>query len=387
MAGQPRAETIARFLEILWWQGIEIHEMQNELWVKHSRTEEFHEIPLGSFLIFLNQPQKNNVLTLFERQVYPNRVNEKGEGEPPYDVAGWTLPLQMGVETYEVWDIRDLEKFRGTIRRVEVPNQVRTVLNLNSSGTQFPKLSNPLKTDPKIGLYKPYTSSMDEGWTRLVLDNHQIPYRSLSNADIRSGRLDLDAIILPADSESTILNGLSAQRYPAEFAGGIGDEGVENLKKFVQNGGKLICFDDSCDLVIKRFELPLRNVLEGLPRNQFYNPGSIVKLTVDTRHPYARGMLEETPAYFITSSAFEVLSPGSSRPPEVGTPSIIARYAEKDALMSGWMLGEKLLNSKVALAELDYGKGKLVLFGFRPQHRGQTFGTFSFIFNALEKQR
>lgn len=400
IAGQPRAESVSRMIDILMWQGIEVHEMKNELWVKHSPTEEFHEIPLGSFLVFLNQPQKNNVLSLFEKQVYPHRVNEKGEAEQPYDVAGWTLPLQMGVETYEVWDIRDLEKFRPTIKLVENSNQARAVLNLGQSSVPFPKLTNPLKTNPKIGLYKPFTSSMDEGWTRFVFDAHQIQYRSISNEDFRSNRLDHDVIILAADNENTIMNGLSSQRYPAEFAGGIGDAGVENLKKFVDGGGKLICFDDSCELVIKRFSLPLRNVLSGLRRNEFYNPGSIVKLNVDTRHPYARGMLEETPAYFITSSAFEkarvtpsgVDSGGNTSSPV--TPQgvtlavrEIARYAEKDALMSGWMLGEKYLNGKTALAEVNYGKGKIVLFAFRPQHRGQTFGTFPFIFNALELDR
>ena len=377
MAGQPRAENVARFLEILTWQGIEVYEMRNELYVKHSRTEDFHEIPLGSFLVFLNQPQKNNVLSLFEKQVYPNRVNANGEAEQPYDVAGWTLPLQMGVESYEVWEIRDLEKFRGTLKRVDTMNQARAVLNLTQSATPFPKLTNPLKTNPKIGLYKPFSSSMDEGWTRLVFDMHNVPYRSISNDDMRAGRLDYDSIILAADNENTIMNGLSAQRYPSEFAGGIGDAGVENLKKFVENGGKLICFDDSCELVIKRFGLPLKNVLSGLTRNQFYNPGSLVKLKVDTRHPYAKGMLEDTPAYFITSSAFEVAADARV--------SVIATYAEKDALVSGWMLGEKYLNAKTALAETNYGKGKIVLFAFRPQHRGQTFGTFPFIFNALEK--
>ncbi len=377
MAGQPRAENVARFLEILMAQGIEVYEMRNELYVKHSKTEDFHEIPLGSFLVFLNQPQKNNVLSLFEKQVYPHRVNEKGEAEAPYDVAGWTLPLQMGIETYEVWDIRDLEKYRNTMKRVESPNQVRAVVNLPASAGPFPKLTNPLKTNPKIGLYKPFTSSMDEGWTRFVFDTHQIPFRSISNEDFRAGRLDYDVIILAADNENTIVNGLSEQRYPAEFAGGIGDTGVENLKKFVERGGKLICFDDSCELAIKRFDLPIKNVLTGLKRNEFYNPGSIVKLNVDTRHPYAKGMLEETPAYFITSSAFEIAADARV--------SRIATYADKDALMSGWMLGEKYLNGKTALAEVSYGKGKIVLFAFRPQHRGQTFGTFPFIFNALEK--
>ncbi len=187
MAGQPRAEAVARFLEILLWQGIEVYGMTNELYVKHSKTEDFHEIPLGSFLVFLNQPQKKNVLALFEKQVYPHRVNEKGEAEAPYDVAGWTLPLQMGIETYEVWDIRDLEKHRGTLQRVPHWNYPRAILNLTQSAIPFPKLTNPLKTNPKIGLYKPFTSSMDEGWTRFVFDSHRIPYRSISNDDFAPG--------------------------------------------------------------------------------------------------------------------------------------------------------------------------------------------------------
>jgi hypothetical protein len=376
IAGQPRAETVSRFLEILTWQGIEVQEMTRELWVKHSKTEDFHEIPLGSFLIFTNQPQKNNVLSLFEKQVYPHRLLPNGDAEAPYDVAGWTLPLQMGVETYEVWDIRYLAKFQSTLKPVANINQVRSVLNLKPNSEPFAELPNPLKTNPKIGLYKPFTSSMDEGWTRLVFDNFEIPYTSLSNEDFRQNRLNVDAIVLAADSENAIVNGLSAERYPAEFAGGIGDAGVVNLKNFVMNGGKLICFDDSCEMVIKRFGLPMKNVVAGVRRNEFYNPGSVVKLEVDTKQPLAKGMLEETPAYFTTSSAFDVSDDSKIR--------TIARYASKDALMSGWMLGEKFINGKTALAEANYGKGKIVLFAFRPQHRGQTFGTFPFIFNALE---
>src|SRR5262249_30720787 len=150
--------------------------------------------------------------------------------------------------------------------------------------------------------------SMDEGWTRFVLDTFQVPYKSVSNADVKSGQLDYDAIILPADNENSIVNGLSAERYPAEYAGGIGDQGVDSLKKYVENGGKLICFDDSCEMVIKRFNLPIKNVLNGLRRNEFYNPGSIVQLVVNTSDPLAKGLAEDTPAYFTTSSAFELLS-------------------------------------------------------------------------------
>ena len=388
MAGQPRAETVSRLLEILTWQGIEVHEMTHELWVKHSRTEDFHEIPLGSFLVFTNQPQKNNVLSLFEKQEYPKRLLPNGDAEAPYDVAGWTLPLQMGVENYEIWEIRDLEKYRSTLKRVININQARSVLNLKPNAEPFAKMPNPLKTNPRIGLYKPFASSMDEGWTRLVFDNFQIRYASLSNEDFRQNRLNADTIVLAADSENTIMNGLNTNRYPAEFAGGIGDAGVENLKKFVENGGKLICFDDSCGLVIKSFSLPMKNVLAGVPRSQFYNPGSIIKLQVDTKHTLAQGLLEETPAYFITSSAFDLVQSAGFSPSERDksrTLNVVARYAAKDALMSGWMLGENFINGKAALVETTYGKGKIILFAFRPQHRGQTYATFPLVFNGLEK--
>ena len=378
-AGQPNAENVARLIEILTWQGMEVYRMTEELWMKHQRSEFPHEMPLNSFLVFTNQPQKNNVLSLFERQEYPHRLLPNGEAEVPYDVAGWTLPLQMGVETHEVWEIRDLERNRGTLKRVSAINDARSVLNLAPNTAPFDKIADPLKTNPRIGLYKPFTSSMDEGWTRLVFDQFQIPFRSVSNDDFRNGRLDLDVIVLAADNENTIIRGLSADRYPAEFAGGIGDGGVANLKKYVENGGKLVCFDDSCALAIKQFNLPVRNVVAGVRRSEFYNPGSIVKLKVDTQDPLGRGMYEETPAYFSTSSAFDVGQDSSL------SFRVAARYAEKDALMSGWMLGEKHINGKAALVEVQYGKGKIVLFAFRPQHRGQTWGTFRFIFNALEK--
>jgi hypothetical protein len=378
IAGQPRAAAISRLVEILRWQGIEVHEMTHELWVKHSPAEEFHEIPLGSFLIFTDQPQRRNVLSLFERQVYPDRKNAAGEAEAPYDVAGWTLPLQMGIETHDIWEFRDLDEYRDTVKLVTSTEQSKARLNLTHNGELFAKLANPLRNDPKIGLYKPYTSNMDEGWTRLVFDQFQIPFASLSPQDMRKGGFDRNVIVLATESETSIMNGLSRERYPDEFAGGIGAEGVENLKKFVENGGRLVCFDASCDLVIKRFELPIKNVLSGLNRAEFYNPGSIVGIDVNRSHFLGRGVPEKTAAYFRSSSAFEVTSAEKIQ--------TIAKYAQKDALLSGWMLGEKYLNGKAAMVQANYGKGDIVLFAFRPQHRGQSWATFPLLFNAIDKR-
>ena len=377
-AGQPNAETVSRFLEILMAQGMEIYQMTKELYVKMDQKQpDFHEMPLGSFLVFVNQPQKNNVLSLFEKQTYPDRRLPNGDAEAPYDVAGWTLPLQMGVDYAIVWQIRDLDKEKAMLKPVKDINQARAVMNLSPTNTPFAKQPNPLKTNPKIGLYKGNGGSMDEGWTRFVLDTFQIPYRSVSDNDVKSNKLDFDAIILASENENTMARGLSAERYPADLAGGMTEAGIDNLKKYVENGGKLICFDASCEMVIKRFGLPMKNALTGIRRNEFYNPGSVVKLEVDTKDPLAHGLRPETAAYFTTSSAFEVTDNKKVK--------TIAKYAGKDALMSGWMLGEKYLNGKSALVETSYGKGKVVLFAFRPQHRGQSWGTFPFIFNALEK--
>lgn len=374
-AGQPNTENVSRFLEILTNQGIEVFELTKEIHVKTTKNQkQFSELPLGSFIVFTAQPYKNNVLSLFEKQIYPNRIGVNGEPDVPYDVAGWTLPLQMGVETAEIWHITDLDK--SAIKPLENINQARTVLNLEPTKESFSKITNPINSQLKLGLYKGFTGSMDEGWTRQVLDTYQIKYQTLSDSDFRSNKLNVEAIILPSQSEKDIAEGLKKDSYPAEFVGGIGDAGIANLKKFVENGGQLICFDNSCELVIKQFNLPIKNALSDLKKAEFYCPGSILKLDVDKTKPLAKGLGKTTVAYFINSSAFEITD-------ETKVESI-AKYAEKDALLSGWLLGEKYLNGKTALAQTSFGKGKITLFAFRPQHRGQTFATYPFIFNALE---
>ena len=374
-AGQPNAETVSRFFEILMAQGIEVRRLTKELHIANApNVSDIHEVPLGSFLVYVNQPQKNNILSLFEKQVYPDRRNANGDAEVPYDVAGWTLPMQMGVDYEAAWQIKDTSPM-AALKRVDSINDIRSTLNLTPNTASFAKVPNPLKTNPKIGLYKGFTGSMDEGWTRFVFDTFQIPFRPVSDADMRTGKLDLDALILPSDGENSIVKGLSADRYTDEFAGGIGEAGVENLKKFVADGGKLICFDASCEMIIKRFSLPIRNALAGLKRSEFYNPGSVVQLDVDTRSDLAKGLNQDTAAYFTSSSAYDIAADAKVK--------IIAKYAAKNALLSGWMLGEKYLNGKAALVETAYGKGSIVLFAFRPQHRGQSWGTFPFIFNSI----
>jgi len=179
-----------------------------------------------------------------------------------------------------------------------------------------------------------------------------------------------DVVVLPSEQIRAAPDG-EASENPR----GIAEPGYKNLARFVEDGGTLICFDGSCGQLIKQLKLPLRNVLEGVRSNDFYCPGSVLRIDVDTANPIARTMSKDTNAYFIGSSAFEVTDDGKVQ--------VIARYAKEGILRSGWLRGEDKLKDKIALASVSLGKGRIVLFGFRPQHRGQTWGTFPFIWNAI----
>ncbi len=256
-------------------------------------------------------------------------------------------------------------------------NQVRADLALALKKGDESPIKNPVKQPVRVGIYKGWTSNMDEGWTRFVFDTFNVPYTSVRDADFRQGALNskFDALILTSQQPNQIINGNAAGTLPAEYTGGIAEAGLKNLKEFVNNGGMLICFDASCDLAIKQFNLPLRNTLEGVRSSEFYCPGSIVTLEIDNKNPIAATLPATLPAYFINSSAFTAAADANVR--------VIARYAKENVLMSGWLLGEDKLRGQIALAEVGVGKGRVVLFGFRPQHRGQAWGTLPLIWNTL----
>jgi hypothetical protein len=329
------------------------------------------------------------VRALFEPQVYPDRRAPGGEAEHPYDVAGWTLPMQMGVEIEAITAIKEPVAER-RLKLILDPSEVHRDLGLPTQQRDSMSFPNPIKREVRTALYKSWTGSMDEGWTRFVFDTFNVPYRTIRDADVRAGNLRAayDVIILPSQRAREIIEGNQPGSYPAEFTGGITRAGLDNLRRFVEAGGTLVCFDASTELAIKHFTLPakgtnggrrtpfpLRNVLEDIKTSVFYCPGSILALDVTTTHAVAAGMPRKLDAYFINSSAFEVTDAQSVR--------VIARYAEQGVLRSGWLLGESRIAGKVALAEVPMGRGRVILFGFRPQHRGQTWGTFPFIFNSI----
>ena len=230
---------------------------------------------------------------------------------------------------------------------------------------------------PRIGLYRPWSASMDEGWTRWLLEMYDFDFASLYNADVLAGGLRdrYDVIIIADMGAGTILNGFARGSVPPRYEGGIGGRGVRELDAFVRGGGTLVTLNNASMFAIRQFHLPVRNVTTDLESADYFMSGSIVEMEVDPSHPVMSGMPErarvvvERSPVFTTEEGFEG--------------AILAKYPEDGSpLLSGYLLGEEHLQGYAAALDVAHGDGRVVLLGMRPQWRGQPFGNFGILFNA-----
>jgi len=259
---------------------------------------------------------------------------------------------------------------------------------------EVPAASYPLRQQ-RIGMYQRYYGgNMDEGWTRLLLENFGFDYTTLFDRDILAGDLDqkYDVIILPSDSKAMMTGmrggsgggggyggGDRAADVPPEYRSGFGQAGIDALEAFVERGGTLVTFAEAGDLAIDEFGLPVRNVVAGLSGNDFWCPGSTLRVHVDSSDPFAFGMPEDALALFLAGSqVYETVS----GPASAGVRRMVT-YRSRDILQSGWLLGEEVIADKAAVVSVEHGEGTVLLIGFRAQHRAQTHGTFKVLFNAL----
>lgn len=435
-------------INILRVGGIEIERSIESFSVDGSQYE------AGSFLIPTAQPFRAYLKDLLEPQYYPDRKTQVGDPIVPYDLAGWTLPFQMGVRVDRLRMYPDVETIPVTepvapfpermptenISKFMIdprPNQSRHVINqamrdgltveivtepiqvgetswpagalmiesdsslkrlADLTGTNFYEVPEDIPTmveldTPRIGLYKSWVANMDEGWTRMVLESYAFDIDTLHDSDIRNKDLSsYTAILLPSQAPERLLHGHRTAMMPEIYTGGLGLEGTLALERYVTEGGTLVALDAASDYVIDQFGLPIENVVKGVSASEFFIPGSIVRLDVDHTHPIGYGMPPQPAASFVRSRAFSTirrsnLQEGGRIELSLADPApvdVIARYAEEDILMSGWALGEdRFLGGKAAVVRVGHGEGAVVLFGFRPQFRGQTRATYKLLFNAL----
>jgi len=398
--------------------------------------------PAGSFVIPMSQVFSRYAKDLLERQTYPEVRRAPSEpAEPPYDVTAWSLGMLLGVNVdfvkapmppaAKLARVNGLPKTAGRIAgngsrfvfdyvgadtaiavnrllkdgaRVvfERPSQVAVTgvgrdridaltkeFGLNVAATQ--PVSNPtaeltdssalLLRPPRIGVYSPWTGgNIDEGWTRWVLEQYEFRATPIHNAEIRRGglRASFDAIIIPDQAPREIIDGFNSESIRPEYRGGIGESGVENLARFVNDGGTLIALGAASDLALDRLPVPVRNIKRGLRRDQHYAPGTILRLQVDTSHPEGYGMATETYGFYTNGPVFAPVEGFTGL-----RSTVVARYPAVDIVASGWLKGEEIMAGRAAVVSIEMNPGRVVLFGLRPQHRGQTHATFPLLFNAL----
>jgi hypothetical protein len=407
---------------------------------------------------------------------------------PPYDVTAWSLGLQMGIEVDFVdrpFDaslrlvdgvplpdggvegrgdvylispeyndaflaVNRLWTAGARVRRASHPVSVRSGGSVFPPGTfvvdgvarddvhtigqdlgmvihavlRFPNEELGDLARPRVAIFQPWQSNMDEGWTRWVLEDYGFEYTALHPQDflgaaaaagvgppgdfeidpetrgqwpphVRDRALErvlseplsdrFDVILFPHQGGSSILEGSSSGTTPAPYRGGLGEAGLASLKDFVEKGGRVVALGSATELFIERWPIPVMDASAGLSSDEFLIPGSIVNLQADVSHPLAWGMAPATHGFFSRNPFFDVGVPFPSQ--EV---SVAVRYPNENLRASGWLRGEEHLAGKAAAVEVRFpaihegeDDGSLVLLGIRPQHRAQTHATFKLLFNAL----
>ena len=411
-----------------------------------SEDEEVEEminrmIPEGSWIVYGAQPGRAAVFDLITPQ--RRRVQREWPDGPfmrSYDGAAYTMPMQMGVEVIRVDSLFEVEGERIVEAKITVPSvpmahtwygisaevtrsyeAVNRILDAGHSvfkaettfGPMFlmptsetglrailSKISKDIGlvviADPpevslvreqrksRLGVYQGWAGSMDEGWTRLVLEDFEYQYRTLMDDDVQRDDLseNLDVIIIPSEIPlERLIQGASDEDAPPEYTGGIGDEGVESLKAFVRDGGTLITFERADALVLEHFEIPIRNALEDIDNSDLFLPSSLFRLELDQESHLTFGQGAEVPAKWAGGRAYEPTDFGG----EAKQISAVANWARDTdrLLMSGAIVGAEYLAGKSAIVDIAYGSGRIIMYGFRVQHRGQTHGTYKLLFNAL----
>ena len=451
----------AELIDLMLRHGIEVRRATGPLTVGYGRY------PEGTTVIPAAQPYRPFLLTMLRPQRYPEvRADARAPILPPYDVTSWSLPILMGVEVVEVveppegelepltvapWPVRRLEDsaagylipaaadsvYAAVNRFLAEGRRVRRLANDTAAGGRgdvylaaedvtagsltsladelhLPVRSLTAAPDgamwrvevARVGLFKPWVASMDEGWTRFLLESYEFPFVTLTNEQMRSGEFaDAVDVLLFSDVSSDIIatgrpGGDDSHRawspLPPPYTGGIdqwppedgsaaeGQEkkakGGERIKKWVEAGGTVVALDSSSEYFIDLFDLPVTNVLDKVSRDRFNCPGSSLRVLMNGENPLSFGMRKDEVVYFASSPAFRTRVPD----PRFRR-AVIARYPEdvRDILVSGYLEGGELLENRAAAVEFSVGKGRVILIGFRAQHRAQPLRTFKLLFNAL----
>lgn len=418
-ADNSNGRSLRRLVDILMLGGVEVDVAQA------SFEADGRTWPKGSLVILRNQPYGSHVKDLFEVQRYP-------DGAAPYDVAGWTLPLLFGLRRVEV-----MADFEVELDRLDSPEDVAGAMGLDaadvttavvdgSDGDMWAQLFAGLAdggtaqfrvegtdagkftmgdgldialdptTDaapeggvpvnrkveglPRIGVYSPWSGTMNEGWLRWVFDTYGVEFVTVRNEMIRAGQLDdfLDVLILPSVRGSSLDRGRSPGSVDERYTRGLDPEGAIAIEEFVRGGGNLIAMQSSAAWANELFEIGLVDVTRD---GGFSCPGSVLRAVPGTG-ALAQGLPASLPFFFSRSAAWDLPDKKDERAKELGL-EVPLRYAPERVLFSGWIQAPEVIESKAAWVRAHPGSGVVNLFGFRPQYRSWSEAAFPLLFRAI----
>jgi len=393
---------------------------------------------VGSFVVRTAQAFRPHILDMFEPQDHPNDVRYPGGPPiPPYDIAGWTLALQMGIKFDRI-----LEDFDGPFAKVEgsahapetrifteerplgylishrVNNSFTLVNRLLKAGCEVywlkrdgtiwvpatttaiaivakgedlgvpigVSMASPgtdlIRLKPlRIGLYDQYGGLAPAGWTRWLFEQFEFPFEVVYPQTLDAGNLNrkYDVLVLTDGAFRKGAGGGSqpaASSIPAEYRAWLGritEDKTVPQLKQFVEAGGSLVTIGSSTGLAQLLGVPVSDPLAGLSRERFYVPGSLMRASVDTTNPLAFGMGPEAIVFFDNSPVFRL----------DGDVQKVAWFAGRETLASGWAWGQERLEGSTAVAEAKVGAGRVVLLGPEVAFRGQPHGTFKLLFNAL----
>ncbi|HWF86263.1 MAG TPA: M14 metallopeptidase family protein [Vicinamibacterales bacterium] len=443
-------------------------------------TVEGHAYPAGTWVVPTDQEFAAMAREVLDVQHYPDlRQYPGGPPERPYDAAGWTLPIAMGVAMTTASSAPLSDSIRATMKWLGPAPDVKvkpTAYNLTDAPDAAPFDSVPgvgfntsaaaaaivpppgtvtgagpvLSVDPaqnnafrainrawqqgatvqfeggryliagltaqaqndlartlalqatrvdaahdaarsvkkpRIGLYQPWNGSMDEGWTRWLLEQYGFAYVTLHPDDFHAPlSAKVDVIIIADDARVPIAGTSSSGRggrggaVRPEYAYALSADDLQGLEQFVRGGGALVCLNSATAFAIQQLKLPVKNAVAGLKPEEFFLRGTLVQVTTDPAQPVMAGMPETAAVFDDSSPIFETLDGFKGH--------VLARYQESGSpLLSGYLIGEQYMHGKAAALDVELDSGHVVLLGFRPEWRDQPFGTFRILFNAAMNVR
>ncbi|HSK62689.1 MAG TPA: hypothetical protein VK893_02570, partial [Pyrinomonadaceae bacterium] len=312
---------------------------------------------------------------------------------------------------------------------------------------------------PRIAVMHTWLTTQDEGWYRVGLDHLQVPYTYISTQDVSrdptlKSKYDVILFAPVGRGSQAIINGLPMYGNPLpwkktqltpnlgsidetdDMRPGLGWTGLQNLQKFVKDGGLFITVDDTAEFAINY------GFTAGVTANRsqrLRSVGAILRTKmVDAASPIAYGYGESLAMYCFNGAIYNINNGVGGRGPRSqsratgrGTPDdpdvpqgrpfaelpeppprvepweappvtedqrrnavglippdqrprVVLRYADsRDLFVSGLLDGGDEIAQRAAVIDVPSGNGHVLLFSTNPFWRGQTKGSYFLVFNAI----